>query len=241
VLTMSADARDTFVIVWRELCDLACDKALVIVVAGSTFGLPLYLGYLAATQHLAASHMPAWGLEVVLLEVFIASTTALQGLAVEREQGTLLPLIASPVSDLALFLGRALPAVLLSAGQSAVALGLFLMMLAVREPAMLSGFKPATVLLVSASALSAAMMCAGLGISLGSRMRSSRAIGLTLTLSSLGVVSLESALGLWGMFDPVGRALASDLTMTQPALGLAALAAGAALYRRAKLVQSLWR
>ena len=238
---MSTDARDTLVIVRRELGDLTGDAALIIVAVGSAVGLPLYLGYLAAAQGLAPGHMPAWALEATLLQVFVASTTALQGLAIEREQGTLAPLIVTPVSDLALFLGKALPSVLLSVGQGAIALGLFLVTLAARDPALLARLDPAAILAVSAGALSAAMMCAGIGISLASRMRSSRAIALGLTLSSLAVIALESTLGLWSMFDPTGRALGPDLAITQPALGLATLAVSAALYRRARIVKGLWR
>jgi hypothetical protein len=238
---MSRTMRDTFVIVRRELTDLTGDVALIIVALASAIGLPLYLGYLAAAGHLAAVHIEVWALEVTLVQVFLASTTALQGLAVEREQGTLMPLIMAPVSDAALFLGKALPSVLLSVGQAVIALGLFVIMLAALNHTFLLQLDLSAVSITAATTLSAAMMCAGIGLPLALRLRSSRAIALGLTLSSLAVISLESTLGLWSLLDPAGRALRFDTAVTQPALGLAILALGAAFYRRDRIVTNLWR
>jgi ABC-type Na+ efflux pump permease subunit len=232
---------DALTMAWRELVDLRSDAAVVVVALGSACGLPLYLGYLAAAQRLIPSHIGAWTLEVTLAQVFVASTTALQGLALEREQGSLVPLLLTPASDLALFLGKVLPSILLSVAQAAVALLLFAGVLAMGNPAMLPRLDPSALLVTVSGTVSAAMMCAGIGVSVGSRLRSSRAIALALTLISLGVVSLESTLGLWTLFDPIGRALALDVAITQPALGLATLFVSATLYQRSKLVKRLWR
>ncbi|GEM_PF-3415593 len=237
---MARIVRDILIVVKRELSDFSKERAVLAADAFSAVALPLYLGRLAASVHLAPARVSIWVLMIALAQVFIVSTSALQALALEREHRTLAPLLMTPLSERAIFLGKTLPTVAIAVFQGVFSVTLFLCAthFSAHWPVALADW--GSIALAIALTVSTAFQCAGWGVVVGSLIRSSRATGLAVTLLSLAFSAFAANLGLWALADPLGREFRLEVILTQPALGLGMFLLAASMYRRTTLLARIW-
>jgi len=162
-----------------------------------------------------------------------------QAFIADRDRGILPTLLATPISNLALFTGKALPIIVLGLVQGFCGFMVFCLTLWLRRPDLLAAANRFALLLVPLLVLCTTLVVCGLGIIVVSRTRSPRTASLLLTLSSMGVLTCEFLLGLFLMIDRVGRLMVPDAVVTQAALGLALLVVAANTYQRERIIARL--
>ena len=233
------DLRHTAIIAQRELGDLWRERAMMIVAALFTFGIPVYLAIVAGSMGLRENYVLIWVLDSAIMPIFPAAMMMVHTFISERDQGVLPTLLATPVSNFALFCGKTIPIIMLGVGQGIGAAIVFVasLLLVYHYPFTAAATAPLAILPMIV--ICATLLICGVGVTIASRIRSIRSAALALTFSSLGILGLEFSLGLWLMLNPLGHQVAPDLLTSQVALGLASLVIGANTYRREQIVSLL--
>jgi hypothetical protein len=235
---MRASARHGLIITGWELRQLLHEKAIMIMAGLFTFALPAYLGA-TCTPSSMASGLYFSALESAFAPIFVASMMMVQSFIADRDRGILPTLLATPISNLALFTGKALPIIVLGLFQGACGLSMFAFMVWLKHPGMLAEANRFAVSLIPLLVICTTLVVCGLGIIVVSRTRSPRSASLLLTFSSLGVLMCEFLIGLFLMFDRTGHRLAPDAILTQAALGIALLVVAANTYQRERIIARL--
>lgn len=235
---MSPSARHGLIITGWELRQLLHERPIMVMAALLTFALPAYLGA-ACSPASVTSEIYFSSLESAFAPIFVASMMMVQAFIADRDRGILPTLLATPISNLALFTGKALPIIVLGLVQGACGLAVFGLTLWIEHPALLAATDRFALSLIPFFVVCTTLVVCGLGIIVVSRTRSPRSASLLLTLSSLGVLICEFMIGLFLMFDRSGPMLAPDAIITQAALGIALLVVAANTYQRERIIARL--
>ena len=235
---MRASVRHGLIITGWELRQLLHEKPIMVMAGLFTFALPAYLGA-ACTPSSIASGLYISAMESAFAPIFVASMMMVQAFIADRDRGILPTLLATPISNLALFAGKALPIIILGLVQGACGLTIFGLMLWLEHPFLLAAANRYALSLIPLLVICTTLVVCGLGIIVVSRTRSPRSASLLLTFSSLGVLMGEFLIGLFLMFDRAGRLLAPDAILTQAALGIALLIVAANTYQRERIIARL--
>lgn len=125
---------------WRELRDSLRDWRILFPIFTMTILFPILMRF--ATGFLESSFYERWGAEGVTIRLFplmlllvgffpvsISLVIALESFAGERERMSLEPLLATPLSELQLYLGKALAALVLPLMAGSVGIAVYLLIL----------------------------------------------------------------------------------------------------------------
>ena len=230
------DLKHAATIAWRELGDLWRERAMMVVTALFALGIPAYLGIVAGSMNLRENYVLVWALDSAIMPIFPAAMMMVHAFISERDQGVLPTLLATPVSNFALFGGKTLPLILLGILQGIGAAAFFLATLVFVYHYHFSAQAYAPLAILPVVVICATLLICGAGVTIASRIRSARSAALALTFASLGILGLEFALGLWLMLDPIGHLVAPDVLASHCALGIASLVIAAQTYRREQIV-----
>jgi ABC-type transport system involved in multi-copper enzyme maturation permease subunit len=233
------ELRRALLITGRELGELWNETTMTIVAVLFTFVFPAYLAWVVGATNTTPERTMVWALDSAMMPIFPASILMIYTFITERDQGILPTLLATPISSLALFWGKALPIITLGATQSLGAYAIFFVALAIRRHSLAFGLDGFALAMLPMLALSASVLTCGVGIVIASRIRAARDASLALTFSSLVILSIQFALATWLLLDPIGRRMAVDTILGQAALGAATMMVAANTYRREEIVAQL--
>lgn len=236
---MRATIRHGLIITGWELSELLHERPLMALAALFTFALPVYLAALYSASGTGSGYVYLGALESAFAPIFVASMMMVQAFIADRDRGILPTLLATPISNLALFAGKALPIIALCLIQGFCGFIAFCLTLWLKRPDLLAAANRFALLLIPLLVLCTTLVVCGLGIIVVSRTRSPRTASLLLTLSSIGVLTCEFLLGLFLMIHRVGRLMVPDAVVTQAALGLALLIVAANTYQRERIIARL--
>lgn len=236
---MRATVRHGLIITGWDLGELLHERLLMALAAMFTFALPVYLAVAYSSSGASSAYIYLWALESAFAPIFVASMMMVQAFIADRDRGILPTLLATPISNLALFAGKALPIIVLGLVQGFCGFTVFCLTLWLERPDLLAAANLFALLLIPLLVVCTTLVVCGLGIIVVSRTRSPRSASLLLTFSSLGVLTCEFLLGLFLMSDRVGRLLAPDAVVTQTALGIALLVVAANTYQRERIIARL--
>jgi ABC-type Na+ efflux pump permease subunit len=118
--------RITWVIAWRQIIEAVRDRSML-VMTGFSIGLPLVILFFilsSAQQGPRAASSVGSTIEFFLLWIGVTTTTPAVGIASgvfagDKERGCLTPLLATPASNVSIFAGKVLGAVVPALGISA--------------------------------------------------------------------------------------------------------------------------
>jgi len=236
---MRATARHGLIITGWELSQLLHERPIMVLAALFTFALPVYLAAAYSASGASSGYIYLWAMESAFAPIFVASMMMVQAFIADRDRGILPTLLATPISNLALFAGKALPIFVLGLVQGFCGFMVFCLTLWLKRPDLLTAANRSALLLIPLLVVCTTLVVCGIGIIVVSRTRSPRSASLLLTFSSLGVLTCEFLLGLFLMFDRVGRLLVADAVVTQAALGVALLVVAANTYQRERIIARL--
>ncbi len=236
---MRATARHGLIITGWELSELLHERPIMALAALFTFALPVYLAASYSASGANSGYIYLWALESAFAPIFIASMMMVQAFIADRDRGILPTLLATPISNLALFAGKALPIIALCLVQGFCGFIVFCLTLWLKRPDLLAAANRFALLLIPPMVVCTTLVVCGLGIIVVSRTRSPRSASLLLTLSSISVLTCEFLLGLFLMIDRVGRLMVPDAVVTQAALGIALLVVAANTYQRERIIARL--
>jgi ABC-2 type transport system permease protein len=211
---------------WRSPRGAVLQAAIVIVLCGVI--LPLMDRSIWAVASAAAM------LYLVFPSV-LAGSVAADAFAGERERKTLETLLATPLSDGAIFLGKALTAVLFGVLTAAVTLGAALASVSLETGAW---FWPGAELVLGAlaGAVGAAAIAAALGIAISSRALVARSAQQLTMMASMGLVGVTVAVLHW-LHQPLTWATLIKVAGVLWIAGLAALGASLLRFRRERFFE----
>ena len=236
---MKPSARHAFIIALRDLGELWHERATMIVCAIFTFAFPSYLGWMAATIHLNPTHVLIWALDCSMMPIFPAAMMMVHTFIAERDQGILPTLLATPVSNLALFTGKAVPIIMLGISQGLGAYATYCLTIYFRNREVILAADRVGLIVLPLMLVCTTLLVSGAGIIIASRVRAIRTAALALTFCSLFILSAEFGVALWLMLDPLGHELALDAIISHTCLGVATLTVAANTYRREQIVAQL--
>jgi ABC-2 type transport system permease protein len=228
VMTQAGSAARTWQHVWligrRAAVESLRDRATLVSSAVFVIVLPAvfvfaFLGPMAARAHTAEQQM-AFGVTVAVYFLIIGLLPANGAVGVacgqfagEKERGCLTPMLASPASNIAIFGGKVLGAVLPAVLYSALAEVAFLVELSVSTGTGTLRLIPLPIALsMLALVPGVAVLCAGVAALISSRVRTYNAASQITSLALLpvmaGIVVLSIAVQAWEPLGPVVVVLA---------------------------------
>lgn len=236
---MSPTVRHALIITGWELGELVRERAMMALAALFTIALPVYLAWMSWSSNVNPDFISFWALESAFAPIFLASMMMVHTFISDRDQGILPTLLATPISNLALFVGKALPIIVLGVVQGCCGSAIFILALWLHRPNLLATADRFALLLVPPVVVCTTLVVCGLGIIVASHVRSPRSASLVLTFCALGVLICEYTLALYLMITPVGRLLAPEAVVAQGALGIALLVVAANTYQRERILAQL--
>jgi ABC-2 type transport system permease protein len=237
----ASDLRATLLIARRAALESLRDRSTVLTSAIFALGLPFIWVFFVirplgnGPDDTLAALMIVYLLTVGLLPLTIASGIAAGQFAGEQEKGNLAPLLASPVSNRAIFAGKTLGAVLPAMVYSGIAIVSYLVEIALLlSPAKLLLLPPALALSMIALVPAIAIFAATIASVISSRVRTYQAAqsiaGLLLIPIFLPFYFLAFLLQAWGPLAVLGGVVGVL------ALDAILLLVGAASWRREEVL-----
>ena len=169
---MRATARHGLIITGWELSELLHERPIMALAALFTFALPVYLAASYSASGANSGYIYLWALESAFAPIFIASMMMVQAFIADRDRGILPTLLATPISNLALFAGKALPIIALCLVQGFCGFIVFCLTLWLKRPDLLAAANRFALLLIPPMVVCTTLVVCGLGIIVVSRTRS---------------------------------------------------------------------